>query len=216
MNTTTDTQTWAEGWHFATVASDGKPRERYGARREIVVGERLAVDGTPAPCVCGMHASERALDALSYAINNGNGIIATRVVLDGAIAYQSDKAAATGRTVTAMLSVEMTDAVLRAVARRCALDVLPLWRDSAPETVIRYLETGDESIRAAAWSAAGDAAWDAARAAAGAAAWSAAGDAAWAAARTAAWAAAGAAKIDLYAGWLDAMLAEAMAEAVTP
>lgn len=49
----------------------------------------------------------------------------------------------------------------RAWARWCALQVIGLW--NAPEIVRQYLETGDESIRAAAWDAARDAAGAAAR-----------------------------------------------------
>ena len=70
---------------------------------------------------------------------------------------------------------------IRRFGCQCALDVIHLW--DAPPVVKKYLKTGDESLRAAAWAAAGDAA----RAAAGAAA----GDAARAAAWAAAWAAAG-------------------------
>ena len=91
--------------------------------------------------------------------------------------------------------------VYRAFALEEALRVAHLW--DPPPIVLRYLRTGDESIRvaagdaardaawAAAWAATGDAARAAAKAAAGDAAWGAAGDAAWAAARDAAWAAAG-------------------------
>ena len=43
----------------------------------------------------------------------------------------------------------------REFARWCALQVIHLW--DCPEIVRLYLETGDESIRAAAWVAAGDA-----------------------------------------------------------
>jgi hypothetical protein len=92
-------------------------------------------------------------------------------------------------------------AVLRAFARWCALSVIDKW--DAPEEVVRYLRTGDDSLRSAAESAARSA-W-----AAWAAVWSAesAAWAAWAAgaaarsaesaaesARSAAWSAAGAAR----------------------
>ena len=98
--------------------------------------------------------------------------------------------------------------VYRAFALEEALRVAHLW--VAPPIVLRYLRTGDESIRVAAedaaraaaraaraatWAAASDAA-RAAGAAAWATAWAAAGDAgdaAWAAARDAAWDAAWAA-----------------------
>ena len=72
------------------------------------------------------------------------------------------------------------EATMRAFACWCALTVAHLW--DMPVIVREYLETQDESKRAAAWAAARDAAWEAARAAAG--------DAAWAAARAAARAAA--------------------------
>ena len=100
----------------------------------------------------------------------------------------------TGRTYVGVVEATV---LLRQFARECALDVIHLWK--APEVVVQYLKTGDESLRDVAWAAARDAAWaaarDAARAAAGAAARDAAGDAAGAAAgaaaRDAAWAAAG-------------------------
>src|SRR5690606_13595763 len=93
--------------------------------------------------------------------------------------------------------VDLTDD-MRAFARRCALDVIRLW--DAPDVVRRYLETGDESLRNAAWAAATDtmrdvataAAWDIATAAA----WDAARDAATEAARDAAWDAAWSAAYD--------------------
>jgi len=100
--------------------------------------------------------------------------------------------------------------------RRYALDVVHLW--DAPPEVIEYLETGDESLRAAAsaaaraavGAAARDAVWDAARAAAWAAVDAAAWTAATSAARAAAWAAARAAARD--AVW-DAARAAASIEA---
>jgi len=66
--------------------------------------------------------------------------------------------------------------MLRSFARWCALSVIDKW--NAPPIVREYLETGDESKRAAAWAAeaaaaAGFAAWSAEMAAAAAA------DAAW-------------------------------------
>ena len=74
-----------------------------------------------------------------------------------------------------------SEAFSRAVARWCALQVAHLW--DTPEIARRYLETGDESLRAASWAAA-----QAAQAAAGAASWAAAqaaGAASWAAAQAA-------------------------------
>ena len=54
---------------------------------------------------------------------------------------------------------------IRRFACDCALDVIHLW--DAPPIVKKYLETGDEKIRAAARDAAWDAAWAAAGDAAG-------------------------------------------------
>jgi hypothetical protein len=64
------------------------------------------------------------------------------------------------------------------MARRIAMDVLSLWKRPVPDVTMRYLETGESDIKAAARAAA-DAAGGAARAAAGDA-W-----AAWAAAMAA-------------------------------
>ena len=60
--------------------------------------------------------------------------------------------------------VDLTE-VCRAFARAEAFRVMHLW--DAPDLVRRYLETGDETIRAAAWAAARAAASDAAWAASG-------------------------------------------------
>ena len=84
---------------------------------------------------------------------------------------------------------------IRKLACDYALDVIHLWAAPVPPVVMKYLKTGDENLRVAAWAAAGNAAGaarDAAWAAAGVAAWAAAGNAAGAArdaARDAAWAA---------------------------
>jgi len=205
-------------YHFAAVDADGTPRLGYGDGREIRVGETLTVEGDPVLCRYGLHASARILDALRYA--QSDKLALCRVTLGGAVAHGNDKSAATERTVTAMIDAEATDALLREFARWCALQVIPLW--DAPDVVRQYLETGDESIRAAAWDAAWDAAWaaawaaarnaarDAARDAARAAAWDAARDAAraaaWDAARDAAWAAAWAAQEEQVRRMFDAAL----------
>jgi len=65
------------------------------------------------------------------------------------------------------------------------LDVIHLW--DAPKIVVRYLKTGDESLRDAAWSAEWSAARSAASSAASSAEWSAASSAASCAALSAAW-----------------------------
>lgn len=185
-------------WHFVRGPAPGVLRDG----RPVVVRETVCHDGALVLCESGLHASVRLIDALGYS----PGSVICRVRVGGEIVKDHNKLVASERTVLWSFDAE---AVLRAFAHRCALDVVHLW--PAPEIVVRYLRTGDESIRdgagdaarSAARSVAGDAAgaaaWDAAwatvraaaGAAAGAAAWAAAGDAAWAAAWAAARDAAG-------------------------
>jgi hypothetical protein len=132
------------------------------------------------------------IDALSYA----PGSILCRVELGGEIIESDDKVVATERTVIAMANVSVE---LRTFARWCALQVIDLW--DAPEVVRQYLETGDETIRAAAGDAAGDAVRATARDAARDTAWDAARAAAWAAAGDAARAAVGATRATRAATW---------------
>ena len=170
-----------KGWHFCSSDDNGQPILNYDDGRPVVDGETLTVDCEPLLCEQGLHASANILDALYYAPNTS---CLCRVTLSGTVAKGTDKAAATERRCEWHLDADATGGLLRDFARRCALDVIDLW--DAPDVVREYLETGDESLRAAAGDAARDAAWDAARTAAGDAAWAAARDAAWAAARTAA------------------------------
>lgn len=131
-------------------------------------------------CYSGLHASVCPFDALQYA----PGATLCRVELDGEIISQTDKIV--GRRRKILKRIDATQ-LLRLFARQCALDVVHLWE--SPDVVKQYLETGEESLRAAVGDAAG-AVWDAARNAARAAAW----DAAVAAARVAAYAASAAAR----------------------
>jgi len=183
--------TEATAWHFTDgrTLRDGRPIPP--------AGEWLTHDGPITPCASGLHASERLIDALAFA----PGGVLHRVTLRGNITPHGepvDKLVARERRIDWTLNEIVTGRVMGEFARWCARQVLHLW--DAPDVVVRYLETGDESLRAAAWDAAGAAAWDAARDAAGAAAgdaaWAAAWDAAWDAARDAAGAAARAAAWD--------------------
>jgi hypothetical protein len=174
-----------KAWYFS-----GKDcRLRYGDNRRIEAGFFHTVDYKPILCEQGLHGSKRILDALSYA----PGPVVWRVKLSGDVVVGDDKVAATNREY--QWGYDATE-VLRRFARKCALDVIHLW--DAPDVVVQYLKTGDESLRDAAGAAAGGAwtaswaaraaSWTAARFAAGAAAgaaWTAAGaaDGAWAAAR---------------------------------
>jgi hypothetical protein len=135
-------------WHF--LKSDRKLA--YPPHTPVLTGQRLTVGPARLDlCAYGLHASERALDALIYA----PGPIVCRVRLGGRILTGEDKACASERTVIAMADATET---LRAFARSCALDVIDKW--NAPAVVREYLETGNEDLRAAAWSAE-SAAWSA-------------------------------------------------------
>ena len=145
-------------------------------------GEWLVHDGPLVLCQTGLHASRHPFDALTYA----PGPILCRVEMAGTIIESDDKLVASRRRIVARVDATV---LCRDFARACARDVLHLW--DAPDVVRRYLDTGDDTIRDAAWAAAwaaSDAAWAAraARAAGWAAVRAAARDAAWAAARAAA------------------------------
>ena len=215
-----------EYWWF----SEKDHKIGYGDGREAAIGVTHAVDGPIKLCEKGLYASPKALDALQYA----SGPCAWLVGLGGSILDGGDKSCAAERTYIAG-GVDTTE-VLRAFARRVALDVAHLW--SMSDVVRSYLETGDKSISAAAsdaawnaasdaasaatnyaasaaawaaaWTAASDAAWTAARDAASDAASYAARAAAWNAARDAAWTAVRDAAREKYAGWLDEMLRAAI------
>ena len=146
-------------------------------------GVKLVYPGRPVLCQSGLHASVDPWDALKYA----PGPILCRVEVGGTVEVDSDKVVGTERTI---LERRDATAMLWRFARSQARSVVHLW--DAPEVVRRYLESGDETLRDAAWDAANaaardadrDAVWDAASAAARGAA----RDAAWAAAaRDAAW-----------------------------
>ncbi len=159
-------------WHF--LKND---RTAYGGF-VVEVGKTYEHAGDLIPCKSGLHASARAIDALSFA----SGAFVTLVRCEGEfVEHGSPVDKFVCRRRTALWGYDATDE-LWTFSRLCALEVLPLWPD-APQVVKDFLETGDEDLRAAAR----DAAWDAARDAARAAAWDAARDAARAAARDAAW-----------------------------
>ena len=141
---------------------DGQPLE---------MGREYVFDGTPVMCARGYHASRHVFDALEYAPGATLSLVECREVTE----ERDDKLVCRRRRVIA--TIDATD-LLRKFARLCALDVVHLWE--APEIVILYLKTGDESLREAARIAAWDVAWDAMDAAQDAAR-----DAAWAAAQDA-------------------------------
>ena len=177
-------------WHFVgDTLRDGRPIPADGEWLEHV--------GDAVMCESGLHASRRPAHALQYAPGATLCLVECADIVD----EHNDKLVCRRRKIIAR--IDATE-MLSYYARMQALSVVHLW--DAPDSVLDYLMTGDESLRdaasaatsdaawaapwAAAWAAARDAAWAAARAAARDAAWAAAMDAAWAAAMDAAWAAA--------------------------
>ena len=179
-----------KAWYFAHESN----KLQYGDGRKIKIGETHTIDCIPQCCKKGLHGSIKILDALSFA----KGSIIYRVDIKDKIDKQNDKICGQSRTyLYGGINIEKE---LHVFSRWCALQVIYLW--NAPQVVIEYLKTGNESLRTAAWdatrAAASDTAWDAARAAAWdaaldaasvarAVAWNAARAAAWNAARAAAW-----------------------------
>ena len=137
-------------WHFVQVDEHGTPRLNYGDNREVKVGETLAVHAKPVLCEKGLHASAKLWDALGYA--SGDKLALCRVTLGGTVLHDDTKSVGNERTVIAMLDSDATEKLLRDFGRWCALQVIHLW--DAPDVVRQYLETGDESLRAAAGAAA--------------------------------------------------------------
>lgn len=177
-----------QAWHFChEMLRDGTSRAK--------VGEWETYEGEVKICWRGLHASPRIIGALEYA----PGSILRLVEVEDVVDRESDKLVCRRRKVLA--EIDATE-VLRTFARWCALQVVHLW--DAPEVVVEYLRTGDESLRSAARAAAWGAPWRAHLAAhstvARNAAWDAAGEAALGAtitfareaARNAAWGAASA------------------------
>ncbi len=150
-----------KAWHFTgPTLRDGRPLPPDG--------EWLIHEGPVKMCTSGLHASRRILGALAYA----PGPIIHRVECGDVVGEESDKLVCRRRRILWRVD---GDALLRLLARRCTLDVICLW--DAPEVMVRYLRTGDESLQAATWAA--EAAWEAVRAATWDATWD---------ARAAAWA----------------------------
>jgi hypothetical protein len=132
-------------------------------------GEWLVHEGDAVMCESGLHASRHPLDALQYA----PGATLCLVECDDIVDEGADKLVCRRRRI--VKRIDSTELLWEA-SRKFALFVIHFW--DAPTTVREFLETGDETKRAAArdaaWDAARDAAWDAARAAAWDAAWDAA------------------------------------------
>ena len=121
-------------WHFAgDTLRDGRPIPPDG--------ETLRHDGDLLLCESGLHASKRLIDALQFAPGN----TLCRVKCGGEMLHEDNKLVCAERAIVWRIDA---DAVLQVFARKCALDVAHLWE--MPPIVRRYLETGDDSLRAAA------------------------------------------------------------------
>ena len=131
-------------WHF--LANNRKLRDGRNVPR---VGVWLKHDGPVAMCDSGLHASRKITDALHYA----PGGIICRVECRDIVEERGDKLVCRERR--GLWWLDAND-LLRVFARRCALDVVHLWK--VPDVVVRYLKTGDDSLRSAANSAANSAA----------------------------------------------------------
>lgn len=156
------------GWHFCSEDR----RLGYDDGREIIEGEMLRVEGEPALCQHGLHASERLIDALKYA----PGPILCRVELSDGIINGDDKAVALSRKTLWMF--DATNALrdfAATVAENALLAERAAGREPDPRSwaavqFVRDLLAGKikEEDQEAAWSAAWSAwsAWSAAWAAA--------------------------------------------------
>jgi hypothetical protein len=169
------------GWHFLPAS---RKLELEQSPRDVVLGAwmRYAGDEPVEMCARGMHASRRAINALSFE----RGPVVCWVELRGGIVEAGDKAVAEERRVVAWADAT---AVLRRFAVWCAARALRREKVTDPRcwnalrVAARHAcgKATDVEL-AAARVAAGVAAWVAAGVAAG----DAAGDAAWVAARVAA------------------------------
>jgi len=129
----------------------------YGDGRHIKTGRTLKVNPDKLePCVYGLHASVRPIDALYLA----SGHMICLVELSGRIIPQGnpiDKYCASERTCLSYFDGER---LLRKFACRQALvdieKIKPYVRDY--DVIVKYLTTQDESLREAAWIAAHEAA----------------------------------------------------------
>ena len=161
-------------WHFLP---DDR-RLRFGDPMPIDPGYVYTAHGKLRMCRWGMHASERAIDALAYA----PGSMVCRVELSGEILRGEDKSVARHREVIWMADAnralhlwacDIAEETLRAhdiddPRPWDAIRIKRLWADGQASDA--DLAAAWDAARAAAWDAARDAAWDAARAAARAAA----------------------------------------------
>jgi len=135
------------GWHFSLE----NRRLAYSDDREIVPGETLSVQGEPALCRHGLHASRSILDALQYA----PGSHVWRVEVWGDLEWGDDKFCGLHRK--ALWGFDAAS-ILERFARLCALDVARLW--NPPDLVVKFLRSGDPELRQDAFRLASRAYWE--------------------------------------------------------
>ena len=126
------------GWHF----TDGHLLR--DMRPVPPAGEWLEHEGPIELCRSGLHASRTPLDACTYA----PGLTIHRVMCRDDIVEAEDKIVARSRCILWSLGANTGTRVLYQFGRWCALHVADCWK--MPDPVRQYLETGDESRKAAA------------------------------------------------------------------
>lgn len=146
------------GWWFSK-----SKKLPHGDGRRIQIGRTHKVKPPIEICRRGLHLSIRPLDALKHTSGN----IVWRVRAGGKIYQHHDKLVCSERTYIAG-GIDVSD-TLRKFARLCALDIIHLW--NPPDVVVRYLRTGNESLRDAARNAAKDIARDTSKPAAYSTVW---------------------------------------------
>jgi hypothetical protein len=125
-----------KAWWFEPA--DGKLGN--GDGRIPVAGETHTVDCVPKLCEIGMHATKRLIEALYLGFAYSTRL--WRVEISGGI--KSDYYSLIGKSRKYLWRVDISD-VLQKFARKSALDVIHLWE--APDIVIKYLKSGDKSLR---------------------------------------------------------------------
>lgn len=118
------------GWHILP-ADMHLNAVHNGDDRVVKIGKTLSVEGVISCCVHGLHACERAVDALSYAPDAR--IVFTRVESWGDIDEESNKYAARNRKVLWVVSSENTVRVVVQWALECAKQALERERAAGRE-----------------------------------------------------------------------------------
>lgn len=125
-------------WHFTQgwQLRDG---------RELIIGKTYKHKGKVSMCFRGLHASINILDALAYA----PGMVISRVLCSKIEQVDNNKLVCRERKILYAFDAQ---GLLQKFARKCALDVLYLWKP--PEIVVTFLSTGQQNIAAKARAAA--------------------------------------------------------------